>query len=104
MNPAKQWHKIHAMSETELEAYAAAHKCELSGAFDDLNDLADAVCLELGIEEPADAADDAGGELDRRAREHQRKHPGLSYESCLGQMRKQYPELTKRAYPAKRVI
>jgi hypothetical protein len=47
--------------------------------------------------EPDDDDDrDAGRAIDKAAREIQREHPGMSYESALGRARKRNPALARR--------
>jgi hypothetical protein len=89
------WKRIHEMTESELEEYAKSHQCKLDGTFEDEEEAADAICLALGIERSDDVDSSPGSKLDKLAREHQRRNPDLSYEKCLGAMRKQNPHLAE---------
>jgi hypothetical protein len=93
MNLAKEYDRVQALSESELEVYCKAHRIDMSGEFNELSDARNFVCEQLGL---AQHADGAGADLDRLTREHQRKHPDLSYSKCLSLMQQRHPDLAKR--------
>jgi hypothetical protein len=100
---SRLWNRIHQMGEEgEILAFAAEHRVDVSGTWDDLRTLQDFICRELNVERPAEVeefeaedADDPALELDRLARKHQRQH-GVSYETAFANVRKQHAELAER--------
>jgi len=99
----RTWQRIRRMDDDELEEFGQAHGVDMSREFTDVSDARRYVADQLNVERPADGedvddndTDDAGTELDRRARALQRKRPDLSYEQCLGRMREKYPALAAK--------
>src|SRR4051812_40227490 len=92
----RTWQRIHGMTATELEAYAKDHRVDLSARFDSMEQAADHVCEQLGVEKPADEEGDAGVRIDQLAREYQRNHANCSYSVALAETRKAHPSLAQQ--------
>jgi hypothetical protein len=78
----KEWLKVHQMTEQQLDTYAGEHRVQLTTDFENLKAAADAICRELGIDEPEGHAGEA---LDKEVQQHMRKH-NCTYTEALSKL------------------
>lgn len=100
-NLGRLYWQVQRMDLDELESFGKSHGVDMTQEFDDEFQCRAFVCEQLNLEKPEGDEPDveeesAGSKLDKLARAYQRKHPGLSYETCLGKMREQNKELARR--------